>query len=66
MIAIVISTCLLSDPAVCRDETIPLSSEISAVRCMMTALPHVAKWSEEHPGWRVVRWQCRNGSERGI
>jgi hypothetical protein len=58
MIAIIISTCLLSDPGVCRDQTIPLDSEISAASCMMKAPPHVAKWSEEHPEWRVVRWRC--------
>jgi hypothetical protein len=59
MIAIIISTCLISDPSVCRDQTIPLDSEISPARCMMTAPPHVAQWNEEHPQWRVMRWQCR-------
>jgi len=49
MIAIILSTCLVSDPSVCRDQKIPLSSEISPVRCMMTAPPHVAQWSEAHP-----------------
>jgi hypothetical protein len=66
MIAIVISTCLVSDPGVCRDQSIPLSEEISAVRCVMTAPPHVAKWSEEHPEWRIVRWQCRTDRRRNI
>jgi hypothetical protein len=66
MITIILSTCLLADPAVCRDQTIPLSDEISAVRCVMMAPPHVAKWSEEHPQWRVVRWQCRMVGPRDI
>jgi hypothetical protein len=66
MIEIIISTCLLADPAVCRDQTIPLLSEVSPVRCVMNAAPHVAKWSEEHPQWRVVRWQCRTGAQRDI
>jgi hypothetical protein len=66
MIAIIISACLLSDPGVCRDETIPLSHEVSAVRCVMTAPPHVAKWSEEHPRWRVVRWRCGAGGRHDI
>jgi hypothetical protein len=59
MIAIVLSTCLLADPGVCRDQTIPLMAEVSPARCMMKAPPHVAKWSEEHPEWRIVRWSCR-------
>jgi hypothetical protein len=66
MITLILSTCLIADPGVCHDEVIPLSSEISAVRCVMTAPPHVAKWSEEHPQWRVVRWQCRAVGERDI
>jgi hypothetical protein len=64
MIAIILSTCLLSDPDVCREQIIPLASEGSPMRCMMTAPPHVAKWNTEHPEWRVVRWQCRLTTER--
>jgi hypothetical protein len=55
MIAIMLSTCLVSNPAVCREQTIPLSSEISAIQCVKFAGLHVAQWSEEHPRWRVVR-----------
>jgi hypothetical protein len=66
MIEIVISTCLLADPGVCRDQTIPLLSVVSPVHCVMMAPPQVARWSEEHPQWRVVRWQCRNGGQRNI
>jgi hypothetical protein len=64
MIAIILSTCLVSDPGVCRDQIIPLTSEVSAVRCVMMAPPHVAQWSTEHPEWRVVRWRCRLTTER--
>jgi hypothetical protein len=66
MITIILSTCLVSDPAVCREQTIPLSSEIPALQCMKVAVPHVAQWSEEHPRWRVVRWRCRVGIQHDI
>lgn len=66
MIAIIISTCLLSDPGVCRDQTIPLATEMSPNRCMMTAPPHIAQWSAEHPGWRVVRWRCGPSTLRDL
>jgi hypothetical protein len=66
MISIIISTCLLSDPSVCRDQTIPLLSEVSPLKCVMAAPPHVAKWNTEHPEWRVVRWQCRVEGRRDI
>jgi hypothetical protein len=66
MIAIILSTCLISVPSVCRDQRIPLSSEISAIQCMRSALPHIAQWSEEHPRWRVVRWQCHPAGQHDI
>jgi hypothetical protein len=66
MIAIILSVCLLSDPGVCRDETIPLDSGISAANCMIKAPPHVARWSEEHPQWGVVRWRCGPSGRRDI
>jgi hypothetical protein len=66
MIAIVISVCLLSDPGVCRDQTIPLSFDMTPTRCVMAAPPHVARWSEEHPAWRVVRWRCGPSGRRDI
>jgi hypothetical protein len=66
MIAVILSTCLLYEPSVCREHRIVLSSEVSAIRCMVSAMPHVAQWAEEHPTWRVVRWQCRPASEKEI
>jgi hypothetical protein len=59
MIVIVLSTCLINDPSVCREQTIPLDSETTPLRCMMTAPPHVAQWNVEHPRWRITRWRCR-------
>jgi hypothetical protein len=66
MISIIISACLLSDPGVCRDQAIPLDIAASTARCMVTAPPHIAQWSEEHPLWRVVRWQCRPATRDDI
>ncbi|MGH6815826.1 MAG: hypothetical protein ACREC6_08980 [Hyphomicrobiaceae bacterium] len=66
MIAIVLSICLHSDPAVCRDHHIPLLYGISPAQCMMLAQPHIAKWNEEHPEWRVIRWRCRAVDGRDI
>jgi hypothetical protein len=66
MITIILSTCLVADPGVCRDQVIPLSNETSTMRCVMMAPPHVAQWNEEHPEWRVVRWQCRAANPRDI
>jgi hypothetical protein len=66
MVAIIISVCLLSDPNVCSDRTIPLDREVTAANCMMNSPPHVARWSVEHPEWRVVRWRCVPSGRRDI
>jgi hypothetical protein len=66
MIAIILSTCFVSDPSVCREHTVPLVSEVSAARCAMKAPPYVARWSADHPEWRVVRWRCQATEERKI
>lgn len=66
MITLVLSACLISNGDICRDHRIPLETEVSAVRCLFTAQLQIAKWTEEHPQWRVVRWQCRPASEEEI
>ncbi len=65
-IALILSTCLVRDPAVCRDHKIVLAPEVTAFQCMKSAMPQVARWSEEHPQWRIVRWQCRPATEQDI
>jgi hypothetical protein len=66
MLAIILSVCLISNPAICRSERIPVGSNLSPGRCAMDAAPRIAKWSEEHPRWRVVRWRCGGADEREI
>lgn len=66
MIAIILSACLINDASVCRDHRIQLMSQASEIQCLMAAQPEIAKWSEEHPQWRVVRWKCRPEREEEI
>lgn len=66
MLAIVVSVCLISDPAICRDERISLVTNVSPQKCLMSAPPYVAQWNGEHPDWRVVRWRCSNADEKDI
>lgn len=66
MITLVFSACLISNGDICRDHRIPLAMEASTVQCMFTAQLQIAKWTEEHPQWRVVRWQCRPTNQEDI
>jgi len=66
VIAILLTACLIGEPSTCRDDKIALHPGISLTQCLMTAPPHLAQWSQEHPGWHVERWQCGNASRQDI
>ncbi len=66
MIAIIISACLVSDPAACNDYRIPLAESVDPTRCVMNAPPHIARWASEHPGLVITKFQCRPAKESDI
>lgn len=66
MLAIILSACLLNDPATCRDFKVPLNADIDITRCAMFAPPHFSQWANEHPGWQIKRWRCTAASEQDL
>ncbi len=66
MIAIVISACLVGDPAVCKDDRIPLALNVNPRNCLSDAQPHFANWAASHPGWRIVRWRCASADAQDL
>lgn len=62
MMTIILSTCLISDPNVCKDQRLPLDGDMTSFECAMRAPPYFAQWMSEHPAWRVVRWKCQPSS----
>jgi hypothetical protein len=66
VIAILLTVCLVGDPGTCRDYKITLTPGMTLTQCLMNAPPHIAQWSEEHPGWHVERWRCGNASREDI
>lgn len=62
MIEIAAVMCMLASAEHCRDVVLTFEAEADAVSpasCMMNGQLELAKWSEEHDGWRVQRWSCR-------
>lgn len=57
-IDILLSVCLLADPAACEERRIPVSDVGSLSQCMFWAQPHIAAWSTTHPKYRIVKWRC--------
>jgi hypothetical protein len=59
MIELIVSVCLIDDAARCKDVRLNFMQEnVSARECMFTGQIEIAKWSGDHPEWRVARWQC--------
>lgn len=58
MLTIVISACLISDPASCKDYKLPVDGDMDTVQCSLLAPPFLANWQESHPDWAVKRWKC--------
>jgi hypothetical protein len=58
MMALVVSACLLGDPAVCRTFRTPVPDQTDAMACTISAQIYLPQWSDEHPGWRIGKWAC--------
>lgn len=58
MVDLVLTVCLIANPGSCRDEHLYFESRGSLVQCMLLAPAEIAKWTDEHPGRKVVRWRC--------
>ena len=59
MIELIVSVCMISDPAHCKDVRLNFAEQnVSARECMFNGQIEIAKWSETHPDWQVAKWQC--------
>jgi hypothetical protein len=59
MIELVMTVCIVAQPAACRDQRLLLDAESTPFQCMMNAQPTIAQWGAEHPSWFVQRWKCQ-------
>ncbi|MER8387759.1 hypothetical protein NKJ46_14585 [Mesorhizobium sp. M0166] len=67
MVDLILTVCLSTNPGNCRDEHLYFGSRGSLFQCMFLAPAEIAKWSQEHPSLKVVRWKCAVPSkERAI
>lgn len=58
MIELVFVVCLHAAPETCERRAMQFV-DLEAWACVVGAPPHLARWREKHPGWRVTRWACR-------
>ncbi|PBC00754.1 hypothetical protein [Mesorhizobium sp. WSM3860] len=58
VVDLVLTVCLSASPGYCHDEHLNFESRGSLFQCMMLASSEIAKWSQEHPTFKVRRWKC--------
>lgn len=59
MIELLITVCLLSDPAQCKNVSL-VFADVSPMQCLMGAQPEMAKWVLRHPEHKVESWKCQS------
>ena len=60
MIEIAAAVCMLSEPGRCKDVVLNFEAEaVTAFSCMMYGQSELAKWTGDHPSWKISRWTCR-------
>ncbi len=58
LIDLILTVCLISDPSRCHTEHLHFERHGGLLQCTFLAPPQIAKWSGEHPKFRVARWRC--------
>jgi hypothetical protein len=67
MIDLILTVCLSMNPSNCREEHLYFESRGSLLQCMFLAPSEIAKWTQQHPTRKVMRWRCAFPStERSI
>ena len=59
MIEILVSVCMVNDPAQCKDVHLNFMAEsVTPMECMVIGQAEIAKWIEGQPKWQLKRWSC--------
>lgn len=66
MISLIIVACLVSDPDVCQEYSLPFMAEnVTPMECLMNGQVEIAKFMEGKPSWRVVKFRCSKPETEG-
>jgi hypothetical protein len=58
LVTLILTVCASADLGACRDEHLNFESRGDLMQCMFLAPAEIAKWSDQHPALKVVRWKC--------
>ncbi|WP_237152475.1 hypothetical protein [Oryzibacter oryziterrae] len=62
---LMITACLLSDPAICEEKAVPVAEAVSIRQCYAWAQPFLAQWAGNHPKYHIVKWRCGEPGKDG-
>lgn len=57
-IDLILTICLAVNPDICRTHEVHFLEDGSLIQCTVRAPFYIARWSQEHPEFKVVRWRC--------
>ncbi|WP_162901350.1 hypothetical protein [Breoghania sp. L-A4] len=55
---VLITVCLIANPAHCRQVPVPVKLYASIRECSAHAQVDALRWAERKPGWRIAGWTC--------
>lgn len=59
MIELVVAVCMIDQPSQCKDVYLNFeAASATPQQCMMDGQMEMAKWVEEHPNYRIMKWRC--------
>lgn len=59
MMHLILVACLTVPSYACRQSSLTIYEQMNEFQCALMAQHRIVAWTEEHPQWRVVRWQCK-------
>jgi hypothetical protein len=57
VIELVIAACLATGE--CKETKLTYDAgDVSLMTCIVAGQAEIARWQQQHPGWKVARWHC--------
>ncbi|WGF89500.1 hypothetical protein [Marinivivus vitaminiproducens] len=58
MFELVLTACLIANPAKCERIQLPFAEPSGITQCMFNGQLRAAEWKREHPSYDVRKWRC--------
>jgi hypothetical protein len=55
---VIFMVCMIENATVCEQKHVAVDQQMSLTTCALCAMPTLARWAGDNPGWTIVSWQC--------